>query len=180
MVATYDFDLTLAGGDPQAVAARLRSSLDGKVTRESVAYSSVRHRRLRCSFQTLRAADDGDLLNFQQSLAITSADDAYQEYAYPGADPVVVALPKVHARVVQSGTAVGLGRFPKPPDPVLDYHEQQRPSVRYTHVSQYEAATEWNYQMIDVDDDAGTNPDPAGLLSRIGRSSVPGFYDEGQ
>ena len=177
LVSQFEFDLTLTTASYQSLVSTLRNEVQGQITRETVSYTSVRQRRLRCSFTTLAAADQGALLSFTQTLSIVTSDDAFEEFSYPGADPIAVQLPDAYARVTQSGSATGLVQFPQPPDPLLQNFER-RPTKRFVDLNPYEKTSEWEYQFLDVEDGSGSDggPDVASLLVQIGRQSVSGFY----
>lgn len=166
LVKIYDFDL-LVGGDPQVILTAIRQRLINNpvnpladqladprtiiITRESSSVELLREPRLRASFTTLAGADS-KLLNWSQSLRVRQAEETWRTVSHPGVAPILVRNSPGITTVVQSGSAVGLGRFPKPGIPINGGFNVEAPEIEYTELNIYEKQTRWTYVMILPDD----------------------------
>lgn len=170
IVVVTQYDLILSSGDYSAIVTALRPDPgDNQIIHESANYISVRQRRLNLSFSCLSSASNDNLLNYSRTAAITTSDDAYTEFTYPGADPIAVKKPAALARVSDSGSMTGLGMFLQAPDPLLEDYEE-RPQLRLVAVNDYEMQTNWSRSMIQTD---GTDIDVVSIVQQMGRPMNP-------
>lgn len=167
----FEYDLTLSSGDWNALLTSLRPDpAANKIIRESANYSSIRQSRLRASFTILSSADGTTLLNYSRTVVITNPADNYEEFSYPGADPIAVLKPKTLPRLSDSGSATGLGVFPNKPAPLLEDFAQP-PVYRLVDVSNYEKQISWDVEQLATD---GTAIEIATIAGQISRSSMGG------
>jgi hypothetical protein len=191
-VATvYDYDL-LVVGDYTAVVTAIRadavasektanlgedetdSGEEAVVVRESVSVTTYKETRIKASFEFIRGGDGNQLLNWTQTIDLVDDDDAYTLQQYNGADAVLIKQSNTLPRVVQQGTATGLGVFPEAPDPIIEDAYLERPRITLVAVNQIECQTNWNY-VLAATDDFDLNDYTGNLV----RPSKPTFYDSG-
>lgn len=149
MVRRFEYDF-LCVGDPQALADVLRPQPHDGIVSESINVTHHKGKRLRATFVILESGSSNDLLDFSQSFGRSDAFPTVTAATYPGVKPFLIRNNEEPAHFTQRGRAVGLRRFPKAPEPILPYLTGE-PVIVYSHLTEWEWETTWEYQYASVD-----------------------------
>lgn len=166
LTKTWEFDL-LVNGDYVAVLDLIRAEVAAGGTvvilRESVAVTRFSETRINASFVTLAGGNGNRLMDWSQRFRIVRGDEpVWGEHRYPGPDPVLVLEPKGVRRLVQTGSAVGAGGYPVPPDALFPGALLAAPEIEHAFLNEIERQTSWTYVMaIDADPDVALLNRPA-------------------
>jgi hypothetical protein len=181
LTTIYEFDVVVVG-DAIDLLTSVRSSITGDVNnprtilRESYTLTTIHEQRLRASFVVLESADtDRLLMDVRQSVQVQDAPDEYEEKTYIGADPILVLKPKRFPRVRQRGSAVAVGAYKRPPDPIYTKFAGP-PETNFEDENDTEKRVEWNYESFAADDDGTPVSDPVPDLTQITRGAVDERY----
>ena len=166
---TKSFDLLITG-DADALVTTLRPVPPAVVLKESLDYTSFKERRFRYSFTQLFGADGNDLLNWKQTIESVIDQSPLDVEQYPGSFPDFFYKPKSGNVYNQSGSAIGAGRYPDAPTPVLP-NLLEKPHVSYAQLNRVEYETTWSYVLISPTVVELT----AGFLTKLERPSNPTF-----
>jgi hypothetical protein len=72
-----------------------------------------------------------------------------EELRYPGLAPLLVQSSQSAYAVEQSGKAIGLASYPRPPDPLFPAaNYQEYPQTAYNRANPNEWETSWRYKFI--------------------------------
>jgi hypothetical protein len=151
MEKSLSYDLTCAvGTDLQGVvdACRGQAAGLGTISSESIETQSMPEPHVRCRFTVLASGSGDDLLEFQQTIRIRQGGETYKAFGIPGRNPIVYTEEKKAWGYEMSGSATGLNRFPKPPDPDTILFESP-PEISYDQVNEREKRTSWRYVRIE-------------------------------
>jgi hypothetical protein len=148
LVTRYSYDL-LVVGSPQLLLNTIRPK-GVTILRESSEVTHHLGKRLRAEFVVLAGGNGNDLLNFEQSFNEVRSADVVEVARYAGLKPFLVRTPADVFRYQQRGRAVGLNRFPKPPDP-LTLPMTAPPQIQHTQLNGVECETTWQYDYATVD-----------------------------
>jgi hypothetical protein len=145
-VTTKTADMVVIG-DAIAIATSLRPRPPAIVLRESLEYTSFKENRLRVSFTTLEGANGNQLLDWGQSFTANYDNNPVAVESYPGTFADYYYKPRSGNLYTQAGRAVGAGKYPKEPDPVLPLFSDKI-EVTYKQLNQVEYETTWRYVLI--------------------------------
>jgi hypothetical protein len=183
-IDTFEFSLNLKPtADPGDAIDTLRGLAIAQqptdpapmLIRESSNYTTIRQLRLTASFVFLSTTDGTDVMtNYTRTISVTTADPAYQEFAYPGTSPIAIQRPRVFARISDSGSATGLGSFIQAPASLLPDTPERPPVIRLVDVNDFEKQTSWQFESIDVD--GMVSSDLSTIASEIVRPVSPETY----
>jgi hypothetical protein len=159
LVVTEEFDVLLQPGDDVDDAIRVLRTLITNVApppvilRESSSYTVHRELRVRCSFTILKGSEGSDLLDWDQSIETPNPSGENRSpvkgFEFIGRSPILVRSVIPICRYVQSGSAVGINRYPKPPRPFWDQDRlAEDPVMTRTLVNLIERKVTWRYVFI--------------------------------
>lgn len=176
-IRTLSFDL-LVIGDPEVIRSQVIRPNGQTILRESYEITLIREQRLRATFVILESGEGNDLLDWSQSVDWEGGGQTVRIVEYDGVKSIPVYDSKnTLFKVTISGRAVGLGRYPTPPD-VTNLNgmlQLAKPTYRHEPVNQAERAVTWNYQLV------GDKPLDAGQLAQflvgLERPSQPKFLN---
>lgn len=149
---SIDVDLLIAG-DPQVVYDTIKTANPGHLVRERQETTTHGEVRLRATLEFRSAEGGGDVVDWRQSIEDELVATVYEQLAYPGATPVLVAQADRYRSISQQGSAIGLTDYPAPAEP-LGTNYLARPTVKRELVgsgSKPEYRTSWTY-VFAVDD----------------------------
>lgn len=165
---TISFDL-LVDGDPIVVRDLIRATLGVTPFQERFEVTAHKEVRVRGEFVALEAANADDLIFFEQSIERVRGEDTPLKVAtWPGIDPLIYRGEKPAITLVQRGSAVGLGKFPKAPAAMFPGELAEKPRIVNSHLDAVQKRTEWEYRMVFV-------AEPTVALASLGRPLTPQF-----
>jgi hypothetical protein len=176
-LTTKEYDLVV-DGDPIQLMTFLRQMLQGKtVLSESYDTEDIAENRVRCRYKILEGGNGNDLLNWKQELDVTPEGTPHQSFEYPLGKPAIVLAPAPTYRVTQRGSAIGAGRYPRPPEKMYDGSGDgvigEMGSENYTPLNEVEKQTTWSYTFIFA-----SHPTLDGsILARLERPDDPHFFN---
>lgn len=155
-------------GDPVKAIMAIRPTPPESIRRESYEYTNLKGHHIKAEFVQLDSGSGDGLLDFEQTLGTNANFPTYQAAVYPGIGPIVVRDPDPPYRYLQEGRAVGLGQFPKEPEPLLPFLSSP-PVVQQEHLDEDRKQTTWHYEFFAT---ARATLD----LYKLGRPTKPQFY----
>ena len=150
---TINYDL-LVDGNMAALSTYLVPTLvvGEMFIRESITYGTISERRLQCSWQILRGINASRLLDWQHDWQIIGEAETHQSLRVvsttPNAAPVLVYDSKREYRYQQSGRAVCLGAWMKPPYPMFPAALAKPVEVTLRQAGDVERETTWRYEFV--------------------------------
>jgi len=99
-------------------------------------------RRVRGEFASLASASMNDLLDWEMALECNEPTSVLKSWAVPGGKPVIYRLPVEPSTYVETGRAVGRGKYPRPPA-ALSSRMSAAPKVTYRRINDVERETSW-------------------------------------
>lgn len=167
-VKSISFDF-LVEGDPVVVRDLIRATLGVTPFQERFEVTAHKEVRVRGEFVALEAANADDLIGWEQTIERVQGEDTPLKVAtWPGIDPLIYRGEKPAVTLVQKGSALGLGKFPKPPAPLFPKDLAEKPRVINADINAVEKRTEWEYRFVFVSE-------PTVPLTSIARPATPVF-----
>lgn len=146
-VRIITFDM-LVVGDPMAVRDFMRGLLGATPFKERFEVTRYDQQRVRGEFQLLTGDGGSDLLNWERSIeAVEQQTDTFTAFAVPGTTPIFVKTPFAGFTYIDSGSAIGAGRSPKPPAPLYNTFGAPH-DFTYTDLNSVEKRTSWKYTYL--------------------------------
>ena len=168
-VTTFSYDFLITG-NATAFATIMRPAPPIVILKESFESTYYKEVRVRGSFTWLEGGDGNDLLDWNQTVDAVTDEVPLAIETYPGSPPDYIYKPRSGNVYTQSGRAVGVGRYPKPPDPFLpNYLEKPKFSFKRLNAVEYE--TTWSYVLVSP----GIVEMNSGVLAQFERPKTPDF-----
>jgi hypothetical protein len=148
LVRIFRFDLVVTG-DPQTVYDAIRPA-PASLVRETSEITRHKVQRIQAEFTTMADGNGDGLLYFEQSFSMGLSFSTVAAVQYPGLKPFLVYNPPNPCKYAQTGRAIGYGKFPKAPDPLLG-NLASTPIVVNRHIDAFQKETTWQYEFLAVD-----------------------------
>lgn len=180
---SYVWDLTFVGDPIELLDAIRPKAVDGEdaiyVIRERYSISGLKESRLTATFDTIEVGDKYGSLDWERDVTIEGSQDEWQERTYPGAEPILVRLPKRHRVISESGKASGPNKWPKEPEPLSEFLTKKM-SVRFSGAGSWEKYTAWQYTGFVATPDPNSDPtaDDSFAPSDLARNPTQAFYGD--
>lgn len=163
---SFDF---LVDGDPIVVRDTIRATLGVTPFHERFEVTAHKEVRVRGEFVAVEAANADDLIGWEQTVERLQGEDVPLKVAtWPGIDPLIYRGEKPAVTLMQKGSALGLGRFPKPPAPLFPNDLAEKPRLVNVDINSVEKRTEWEYRFVFVSE-------PKVTLAQLARPLPPVF-----
>jgi hypothetical protein len=175
MMRTISLDLQVQG-DPLQLLAIIRPKEPPVILSERFEVTQIRETRLRASFTTLGGRFGNNLIEWEQSLSITTeAAGERVVFDYVGMVPEF-GRKAVAYRATQRGRAVGAGRYLRQPELLFPVTMLERPPiVTFRPVDLVQRETTWSYDFVSA-----TAFSVGTVLSQLDRpkdpDTKPGWY----
>jgi hypothetical protein len=170
----WTFDL-LVDGDPVSLLQTLRP--DGTILAESYDLEFIKENRLRASFTKLESADNNGLLDWNVEMKVQDETVPHEGIEYPFGNPVVLVGQAPLYRITLSGTAIGQGKWVKPP--VKPYGQggktgesEKLGEISFKSLNEVEKQTSWTFTFVFAEHPVLN----AAALAVLNRPSKPEFY----
>lgn len=138
----------------------------GGLVRSSIAITRHKTETATATFEVLGAAN-GDLLELTETVGRTRSGPLLREQSYAGTTPLIFQEADRAYVYTQSGRAVGLMRYPRPPAFLFPGSQVVADPIRHERPSDREFITTWDFRFLTTE-----------LLHKFpnDREGSPGFY----
>lgn len=165
---TYQYVGTYAEAYINDRLATLRAT--GNLVRANIESTVHKSRSVRATFEVLGCRDSGtaDLLELTETIRNQRSGPLLDQRIYSGTNPLIFKLPQAGILYVQSGRAIGLKKYPKPPDKKFSAAYLVDESINFNRLNDQEFETTWEFPFLFASEQSVVLPSD--------RSDNNGFY----
>jgi hypothetical protein len=173
LIETRSYNLLVKpGSNIISLRDKIRPQSPTVILRERFSYTNFHEKRLQAEFVILRSGSGNDLLEWENSLQFDEESNPVTPVKYVGLRPMMLRSDFPVFTAVQTGRAVGLGKYPKAANKMFDSKFLgDTPKIRRRPINEVERETTWSYSFAN---DTQFNVQPADL-AKLARPDKPDF-----